>query len=268
MSYVPLFQTTVVRADQFDIMVTSAHRGDLIQAKNCVDYTMCGKTSTSLALSYPENRFHTYVSMDSTEELQLTLNSCHFRRHGLNVTIFNTTTHQMIPYTDYFPNFMDYRTLLPEVFLRNLTPAEKKNKYEKITALIKTNRQQEALEQAILEYGLPTHGFRFQSTRRNMGSAAAIIHHEEKMIEFVPFTDACELIADVRHELEHAKQIERVAECKNRGKSHNLSDHIARERSAYLNDIANITQYCPDPKAVDWLSDFKWRGLTHDYLQK
>ena len=97
-----------------------------------------------------------------------------------------------------------------------------------------------------------------------MGDAAAITDSNFKTIEIGNKSgNFCTLVKNVRHELEHALQHQRLQECKAQGLKHSFADHIIRERSAYLNDYATLPQYCFITDHLEFLKDF-----TLDYAIK
>ncbi len=57
--------------------------------------------------------------------------------------------------------------------------------------------------------------------------------------------NACDLMFYLRHEAEHIQQIARRDFCMNQETGSLFDEHVARERSAYVNDMSNAEQYCP-----------------------
>ncbi len=236
--------------------------GNIILAKNCLDYNFCGGDGASLAGGDGSWRLHTQMDLNRLQ-LNRALITCDFKNIGTQVSILNRATKEAVSLDPLF-DASEYIAPAPNLYIPQMNPSEKAAKSSKIDALIKVGKKAEAVNAVIREYGFKTNGYSIR-IMGDMGNAGAVTDHGKREIRISEsaFQHACVLIQTVRHELEHTTQMTRVEECMSRTGGHNLMDHVNRERSAYLNDIRTIPQFCPDARFARALQD----GVTDTFLR-
>jgi hypothetical protein len=261
-----LLSAPLTQAASFQISTSDANLGNTVLAKNCIDYTVCGGTGTSLAGGPGGYRFHSFVNLGVVDASRL-LYTCDFADIGTSVSIKHLSSGKFLPIPNG-PGQSKAFSATPNLYIPNMSEATKRAKQDKIRALIEAGDRVGAVKAVIREYGFNTQGYRFELLG-DMGSAGAVTDHQKKLIQISEsgFRHPCNLIQNVRHELEHATQMTRAIECLNNGERHNLEDHVARERSAYLNDIRTIPQFCADPAQRDHLVRFYTETFLDSYTR-
>ena len=259
-----LFQGSFALADSYQFSTSDNDLGKIVLVKDCLDYTFCGGEGASLAGGNPDYRLHTFIEL-TDKQFRVALNVCNFAKIGVKVSIKNLTKNTFVTVPDVDTG-KDMRSSVPTVFMGNVFGGEQTSKYNKIKVLMDDNKKQEAVDAVLAEYGISTAGYSVKFGG-NMGKAGAVTDHQLKTVTVSDsaFSDPCILILTMRHELEHVAQFSKVTSCAAQGRSHNFTDHVTRERSAYLNDIRNIPLVCPDKNAADQVVDFLTATFFKNY---
>jgi hypothetical protein len=235
--------------------------GNIILAKNCLDYNFCGGDGASLAGGDGSWRLHTRMDLNRVQ-LNRALITCDFKNIGTQVSILNRATKESVSLDPLF-DASEYFDPAPNLNIAQMSQSEKAAKSSRIDALLKSGKKSEAVSAVISEYGFKTNGYSIR-IMGDMGNAGAVTDHSKREIRISEsaFQHPCVLIQTVRHELEHTTQMTRVDNCLSKTGGHNLMDHVNRERSAYLNDIRTIPQFCPDARVSKSMQD----GVTQTFL--
>lgn len=246
--------------------ISSPDGTKLSQAKNCVDYAAC--TRPALSLNPPAGRSHVRLDLPGDHEAKNLLRSCDFRRQETLVTLMKekngkfarSTDRDVAPVADRFAS-------LPNLYLPALSPAEQAALAATLNSFVRAGRLLDAIRHAVRTLRMNTLGYRFAVDPKLVW--IAVTTHDDRLIRLAPqhFSDPCQLIKVIRHELEHATQMERVRQCEAVGLPNSLSEHLERERSAYLNDIANARRYCGDAGTVRRIVDNAWYQMRDRYLR-
>jgi hypothetical protein len=234
-------------ATPYQVSTSDTQIGNIILAKNCLDYNFCGGQGTSLAGGNPDFRLHTFIDLNPVQMTQAAL-VCDFRNIGTAVSIKNLQSHSTLPLNPVKSGAAPFDSV-PNLYFPAMTAQQKQEKASIVGALSHAGRKLEAIQAVIQEYGLQNFGYAIR-LGGNMGNAAAVTDHQKREIRVSDsaFDHPCVLIETIRHELEHVTQIAQVDRCIAKKQGHNLMDHVTRERSAYLNDIRTIPQFCPDAR--------------------
>ncbi len=251
----------------YQVSTSSTEIGNIILAKNCLDYTFCGGEGTSLAGGDGSWRLHSYVDLSSFQLLKAQ-QVCNFKTIGTAVSIKNLASNASVPLSMIQPDRAPFASV-PNLYFPSMTQAEKQTKASRIESLSKAGKKIEAIEAVIREYGLQNLGYAIR-LGGDMGRAGAVTDHQKREIRVSDsaFEHPCILIETMRHELEHVTQIAQADRCLAKNEGHNLLDHVTRERSAYLNDIRTIPQFCPDARFAKMLQDSVADTFLSSYTRK
>ena len=261
-----VFQGTSAFADSYQVSVSDTELGNVILAKDCLDYTVCGGSGSSIAGGNPDYRLHAFIDL-SEVEMNSVLKVCNFAKLGIKVSVKNLSKNAVVPVSTV-DNGYDIRVKFPSVYVAELSPTNKIEKYNKVKAMLDAKQRQAAIDVVLAEYGLSTGGYAVKFGG-DMGKAGAVTDHQSKTVTVSDsiFEHPCILIQTMRHELEHVSQIAKVNACASKGKGHNLVDHVARERSAYLNDIRNVSLFCADPDMTKSIEEFMTSVFFQSYTR-
>ena len=260
-----LAHTTNSFADSYQFTATDADLGKVIVVKNCLDYHFCGVTSTSLAGGKPEFRFHTFIEL-SDADFQTALSACDFQNIGVQVSIQNMTKNTMVPLTN-FNSGLFFKVGVPTLDVGDRYNSEQLlAKYNKVKDLLSQKQNQLALDTVLSEYDFPSGGYTLK-IGKDVAVAGAITNHQTKTVTMTEaaFVNACTLLQMTRHELEHVAQYNKLNSCKSGGQTHNFIDHLARERSAYLNDMRNLPILCRDQTVIGSFTQFLENTFFKNY---
>lgn len=228
----------------------------LQKLKNCLHYEVCGTHSVSHAGGEGNARLHIRFNL-SPSELNSVLNACPFSEwRDVNIQIFDESQSPSRPIEipDWIPpaneeEFEWKREILHlsgELGIRIRTQLRQIQNYaDADDSELLLDLLREIFRGHLRGYSLGT---------REMGeTVGAVIEHQKKEIWINPPVlqeGACNIVRVVRHELEHAFQVERAAQCSRQMRSLDLQNHRDRELSAYLNDAFAISNYCEDERTV------------------
>jgi hypothetical protein len=254
-------------ATPYQISTSDTEIGNIILAKNCLDYTFCGGEGTSLAGGDGSWRLHAYMDLNAAQ-LSKAHQVCQFKTIGTSVSIKNLQTNSPLVLPVASPSGSTFSSV-PNLYFPEMTQAEKQAKASRIQSLIQAGKKLESIETVIREYGLQNLGYAIR-LGGDMGRAGAVTDHQKREIRVADaaFDHPCVLIETVRHELEHVTQIAQADRCLAKNQGHNLNDHVTRERSAYLNDIRTIPQFCPDARFAKMLQDAVTDTFLSSYTRK
>jgi hypothetical protein len=259
--------TLAAHAATYQYSISSPDGTKLALVKNCVDYSAC--LLPNLILNPQAGRSHLRVQLPTDQDAKNFFRFCDFRHQNTEVLLFNESTRKESRSTDAdVAPLLDQFATLPNLYVPSLSAEEKVRLASTVTALIRANKQLEAIQHIVRTLHLDTYSYRFESTP-SLGTVA-ITTHETKLIRIGSyyFSDPCQLTRVIRHELEHVSQMKRANQCKSAGLPNRLDDHMERERSAYLNDIANASRYCGNPATTKHIINNAWIQMKDRYLRK
>lgn len=232
----------------YQITASGPDLASLQVLNNCINYSTCTFVAASVAGGEGAFRFHSMLTL-SRSKLDTLMESCLTDRDGFKVTVTDTETKSAIPLKMGKGLTIDLRPV--ETFGYNDVTIQKN--YQKVEALLKANRVDEAIRYTLKAYQIPLSGYTVTPTKE-VDPNVCVTDHEKKTVSIGTewITNACMLFRGLRHEAEHIHQIDHVIACK--GKS-TFIDHRMRERSAYLNDILNIRKFCADKEEAAFQED-------------
>jgi hypothetical protein len=240
-----LLISTVSQATPYLISTRDTDIGQVILAKNCLDYTVCGGNGGTLAGGDGSWRLHAGVNLNFFQ-LKRTLMSCNFKNIGTTVIIKNQLTNESVSLDPIF-DASSYLHPVANLNFPAMSLKLKQQNMKRIASHLNSGNKSEAISEVIRLYQLDPNGYSIK-LGGDMGNAGAVTDHSkgEIRVSDSAFAHPCLLTLTLRHEMEHVTQMQRVESCYSMGNPTNLSDHINRERSAYLNDIRTIPQHCGD----------------------
>ena len=264
------YTSTPASADLFQVSIISKKPGDLIAAKNCLDYHFCENTKSVFMGDSSEYQFHSRIELPDSRALQTALSDCQLATQNITLIAKNMSTQTQITLDLIDSKESKFKNSYPGIYFKPLRYREMNQNYKNIQKLLNHDQDAEAGKLILETFQIPDLNFKIEFTSRNMGSALAIAHTENdsKRIEIAKHQNACELIRIIRHEFEHVIQLNRTETCKQQGYHHSFEDHFARERSAYLNDYANLPYFCPFDNEVKRLQKNAFQIFYHDYVNE
>jgi hypothetical protein len=249
----------------YQVSTRDTQIGNIILAKNCLDYNFCGDDRGLIAGGDGSWRLHTVIDLNRIQ-LNRALITCDFKNIGTSVSIKNRAANEAVS-IEPLVDASEYFEAAPNLNIPSMSPETRQIKAGKVESLLKAGKHADAVNTVIREYGFKNNGYRFR-LMGEMGNAGAVTDHGKREIRISEsaFRHPCVLIQTVRHELEHVTQMTRVEECMSKSRTHNLMDHVSRERSAYLNDIRTIPQFCPDVGYAKSLQEFVTETFIKHYI--
>ncbi len=229
---------------------TSSNMEELQSLRNCLQYSGCFIFNESLAGGPSNYRLHLRSSMTEAE-LKNIFDECPKSELPSSLVVKNEST---VPVTvidtqlkDSEESVLAYRKKRKNIFLKKIPKID----YEKLEASVKSKVNaldySSAIQEIIATFDLETFGYEVK-VDLSINSNVAITDHLSKRIKIgkAGAENFPDFLLMIRHELEHAQQNMHSLQCDRSSKPSNFSDHIGRERSAYMNDILNIKSICND----------------------
>ncbi len=243
-----VFFSFLAEADTLRFKTTSDDARDLIHAKNCLDYRFCLPTNTSLKKLVIQNKiqylFSVSIKMDPAL-LPEVVQECGLAALKNKLKIYNTTTQKEFDLLENNPKPNTFRSDHKNISIHPSTLYTKAFHFLQLRHLLKKKHYQEAIDYVVNAFEFKTfeHRLRPDLTLNHY----SITEHAKKEIRIGTdfLAEPCILILGIRHELEHAQQYAQANTCRAQNKYHNFQIHRHRERTAYLNDVANLSNYCP-----------------------
>jgi hypothetical protein len=257
------------KADLYRFSIFSADRSDLSAAINCLDYVACSETDHSI--NFDASRSHAWVELAS-DQLATQLAMRCFKEHA-RVQYIVRNDHTGVDLTFWVKNSHWNQFLITppprikNIDVKELTSFEKDKLHETVSRYIEQKKFSAILPLVVKALEFETHGYRLWVDPTLKGYA--ITEHDTKSIRFSHdfFSEPCDIIRAIRHELEHATQWTHATACKTLAKKSSLLEHLHRERLAHLNDIRNLDRYCPKQDRIDFIARFSWNRIQSNYLK-
>lgn len=256
------------KADVYRFTITSNDLTAINAAKNCIDYSLCEDPATSI--NTEARRMHVRVNLETDAKAIRVFQNCNLTQYGADATLTNESQNKNLSVqVESNPRLLAN----PQVQVKNVfTPilsTEEKSKFNRdVDTLLGEKKNNEAMQLIIKTLNLDTYDYQVSIDEKPSGYA--VTDHDKKTIRFDPafFTDTCSLVRGLRHEFEHVGQWKRAVSCANKGLRHSFFDHVERERSAYLNDIANYSHYCANDYVVRYLVNSSWSDVQKKYMRQ
>ncbi len=229
----------------FSLTAKNADLSKLNAVKDCLDFTFCRLTTTHLTQLGNEYIYELRTTAESGAELDNAINRCVFETMDTQIKIVDLSTHLEVTRHMVAGHRPDFEQMHPNLYAPDFTEAQKNQHYQHVKMLLAENKYQEALEYDVKILGLQTYGYTIHPDPKMKDYM--ITDHSKKDIAVGTafFEEPCDLLRGVRHEFEHVYQAARTRECIAEGGIVSLNDHNYRERSAHLDDLANLDRMCP-----------------------
>ena len=224
--------------------------GEIVELKNCIDYSGCHVYGESLAGGPGNYRAHIDLPL-TTKQLKKIITNCGgFTAFKGKITIKNKDkNNEKVDLTQ----FLNAENSLSEfdqsiIPIRLPSASDIPKIHQEVSALLRQRKFKEAVQSVVDNLEIPLFGYKIQI--EGVDDNVAVTDHQNKTVSVGKgwLTDSCAVIRMIRHEAEHIKQIQHAQSC---GYKSNFRDHKKRERCAYMNDMATAPVFCPQrPRMV------------------
>jgi hypothetical protein len=239
----------VAGAKPYQITLYGYDLSELNQVKNCIDYSVCTEVSSQIERSYTSPSFmEIKADFSDSERDQVLLQCLASRQYQLKIQVTEQGSSQPValPLSSSGKPF-------PLPYPVELTAKSADENYRiknEIEEFIARKKYDRALREVTERYRIPFADYQVSvnSDQINPKLSYAITDHKLKtvVVDKGFLSDACHSVLGLRHEAEHILQVARYRECRAQGKTSAFQYQAYRERSAYLNDIWNLKNYCVD----------------------
>jgi hypothetical protein len=257
---------TLVAAAPYTITLEGRDLADLNRVKNCIDYSVCAKVTSSIFQDFFRSMMIIQVDLTKSEQKKvaqecLAENQNRFRTVMRNALFLPIEIPSKAASTDAGKK--------SPALLKTLSNDDRNQIEKHLTSLIERKEFDAATLYVTDAYAIDLNGYQVTIGRTGSADAEqyAVTSHSDKTIEIGLgfFNHRCELINVIRHEAEHVAQWKRSQECRAKGRRSAYDDHLYRERSAYLNDILNSRMYCSDLKYRSEIEADRYQALFQKY---